>query len=123
MNSSISLSLRPYQVKSPFNSLSSYYFLSSFHYFLVDNNQRYFSKLIFLDKSVWARFFLLSWLQIPCYLFYVLDGIQFSSSLSNWVIQFNCNFMLTDDRSSFFTNINSNDFSIQSISSMFGSNS
>ena len=104
-------------------------FSNSLHYFLlhqslsclVSTDAKYFTKNLYLSKSVWVKFFLLNKVAIPNNLSIVVDGAQYSVNNLNWVIQFNLASMLLDNRLSVHTVVSLKDFSLNSLSSVYHS--
>jgi hypothetical protein len=90
-------------------------------YFLYDTRSRYFLKTVFIDKYLWPKYFLAASLQLPCPLFFVVDGVQYVNTSFSWTFQFNSSTMSTDDRTNVFTKVYSNSFWLPSISSIFSS--
>lgn len=112
---------KPAYSKLSSNVFGTYQFLLNFYQCYSEKDSRYFSKLLFLKKSFWLRFYLLSALQLPCSLFFVLDGVQYNTSSNNWVVQYNCSSMSTDERVSTFTFVPYQQFFVSSVSSLFSS--
>lgn len=90
-------------------------------FFLVSTFSRYASKTIYVDRGFWARVFFLFKLQLPCLLSYVVDGLQYKALLNDWIFQFNCNTMISDDRLSVCSNVSLFDFSVLSVGGIFSS--
>lgn len=104
-------------------------FLNFFPYFLLNqhlsvlttSNIKYFTQTLYVNKNAWARFFLLTKLSVPSTLMLVVDGAQFSRSFNNFVIQFNLSNVISEDRTSVYTNVFTHNFSLLSVSLIFNS--
>lgn len=88
---------------------------------LSHTNSNYFLNHLYVNKNLWARFFLLHKLDLPYRLSHVVDGAQFSSHNGTWVLQYNLNTMLTDDRVAVHTSIQPSSLSAPSISPIYRS--
>lgn len=112
---------RQNQRKNTLDFSSPQFLLNQATICLVNRNSKYFTKHYYLNRTLWAKFFLLQRLDLPQRLAHVVDGAQFSSSSNTWVLQYNLNVMLTDDRTTVNTSVNSNKFYLSSVSSVFKS--
>ncbi len=88
---------------------------------VISTDPKYFTKLFFLDKALWSKFFLLYRMDLPNKLPFVVDGIQFTFGGGSWVIQYNLGTMLLDDRTSVYTAISYENLNLPSIGSIFSS--
>lgn len=104
-----------------FSESLPYFILNQSLQVLISPDIRYFSKTFYLSRICWAQFFLLSRLSIPSTLPIIVDGAQFTLNNSKFVIQFNLSSMLSDDRTSVYTNVSADNFSLFSISTIFTS--
>lgn len=114
-------SYRQSRPKSVLDFSSPYFLLNQALVCLANYNAKYYTKHFYLSRTLWAKFFLLQRLDLPQRLGHIVDGAQFSSTGSVWVVQYNLNTMLTDDRTTVHTNLQSRSFSISSVSPIFKS--
>lgn len=88
---------------------------------LVSPDVKHFSKTLYISKSFWNRFFLLTKLSIPSSLVVVVDGVQFTSSVTKVTIQFNLANTILDDRTSVYTTVFTDNLNLSTVSLVFKS--
>jgi len=88
---------------------------------LASTTCKYSLQQIFVNKVFWAKFFLMLKLGTPSNLPYIVDGVQYRSGLSSWLVQFNTNNMITDNRTAAYTHMSIHVLALASTSKMFAS--
>lgn len=86
---------------------------------LTSTTHKYSFQQLCLDKTFWAKFFLLFKLGVPAVAPYVVDGAQYRSSGLDWLVQFNTNSMMTDNRAAVYTCLSMNTLELVSTSRIF----
>lgn len=102
-------------------TFSQHFLLGKTLHCLVSFNARYHSPSFYVDEALWAKYFLLHMLYIPSTFEYIVDGLQYKSTKSQWIVQFNLNAMLSDARSSVVTKLSTKNFSILTTSTIYHS--
>lgn len=95
------------------------FLISSGLIYIVPKDAAYNNKSVFLFRSLWAKFFLMSKLDLPSKLYLVVDGVQFKSDSSSWGLQFNTTHAISDSRVSISTYVPITDYSLPSISQIY----
>lgn len=98
-----------------------YFLLNQALVCLSHTNAKYFTNHFYVNRSLWARFFLLHKIDLPYRLSYVVDGAQFCTPNNTWVLQYNLNNMLTDDRITAHTTIQNTALRVASVSPIYKS--
>lgn len=101
--------------------LSPQFLLSQSLRCLINSHSKYFSKTFFIDKNLWLRYYFMLKLQLPCLLPYVVDGAQHRVDSDSWIVQYNSNSMLSDERVSTCTTLSSGNFFLITTSTVFQS--
>jgi hypothetical protein len=60
-------------------------------------------------------------LVVPTNLPYVVDGVQYKAGLTNWLVQFNTNTMMSDNRAAVYTLLPASSLALVSTSKTFAS--
>lgn len=97
------------------------FLISSGLVYLTPKDANYNSKSVFLFRSLWAKFFLMSKLDLPSKFCIVVDGVQFKSDSRSWGLQFNLTHSISDSRVSVSTYIPVTDYSLPSTSTIYAS--
>lgn len=85
------------------------------------NTCKYSAQQVYLNKALWAKFFLMFKLVVPTNLPYVVDGVQYKAGLTNWLVQFNTNTMMSDNRAAVYTLLPASSLALVSTSKTFAS--
>lgn len=98
------------------------YFLLNQHLtVIVSKDTKYFNNTLYVDKNYWAKFFTLAKLNVPTQLTAIVDGVQYGSTLSDHIIQFNTTQFLNDTRLSVYTCVPHHDFSLPTTTCVYKS--
>ncbi len=85
------------------------------------NQAHHISQSYFTEKPFWVKLALYSFLNLPNKLPYLVDGIQYTHTGDNFILQYNYNFMSTDVRLHLYTTISSSSFFCESLSTVYPS--
>lgn len=85
----------------------------------MPKDSNYCTKSVFLFRSLWAKFFLMSKLDLPSKLYFIVDGVQFKANSSSWGLQFNATRAISDSRVSVSTYVPVTDYSLPSTSTIY----
>lgn len=88
---------------------------------LSSTDSKYFNSTVFVDRQLWARFFSMNLISVPSRLPVIVDGIQFCSNETSWVVQFNLTHLLSDNRCSVYTTVPLTDSCLITVSSIYRS--
>lgn len=105
----------------PFEPYLHYLLLGQNIFCLISTDLKHFTRNFFVDKELWARFVLLSKIDLPNKLPVVVDGLQFSGNSLFWTVQFNLTNFLRDDRLVIYTLIDTKKLSLISTTSIYKS--
>lgn len=98
-----------------------YFLLSQNVFILSSNDKKYFNNTVYVDRSLWAKFFALNRITTPNKLPVVVDGIQYSSTESTWVVQFNLASLTSDNRLSVYTLLPTTNLALITVSTVYRS--
>ncbi len=114
-------SRRVYSATFSSRTPTPFYLLNQTSFCLITNPMHYFTQHYHVSKNLWSKFFILFKLDTPYRLPYVVDGIQFATPGNVWIVQFNLNTMLTDERTTVHTSVKPSSFYIPTSSTAFKS--
>ncbi len=103
------------------NVINSGFLISENTTVLYSSSNKYVNQILYVDQTYWAKINLLSRVTLPNNLLYLVDGAQFTSKGNITTFYYNYSSFSLDIRYSVYTSINSQNFQLLSISSIFSS--